>query len=423
MLRGVEFSIWNASSIIKSSVCEVTEKKVIDKGEPVKNGLRDPRMGPFSGRCVTCNLFKGACPGHFGHLTLCEHVYHISWVNTVLHWLKCICHHCGSLLMKELVTPPDIPQNRRLYYYIKRLHSRCPHCEKKQPKFTFCKENCTMLRDGALYPTADVLDHLNRVAESDIMGMDMSHPKHMLIQVLPVPGTNVRPPIINDGVIRGEDDLTYRLIQILRANDRLERIKRQNRPAHVIANAREGLQNAVTGYFNHAKLSGPRKRSSTREYASLASKLTKKEGRIRGNLMGKRCDYTARTVITGDPYLGMHEVGVPKSVAEKLTVPVKVTDYNCHTLQELLKQDGSPIKFVIRPNGSRVDLTFVKSRSIQLDVGYTVERSLQDGDIVLFNRQPSLHKMSLMAHEVRVLPYSTFRMNLSCTTPYNADCK
>ena len=144
---------------------------------------------------------------------------------------------------------------------------------------------------------------------------------------------------------------------------------------------------------------------------------------MRGNLMGKRCDYTARTVITGDPHLGMHEVGVPVSIAQKLTIPVKVTDYNRETLQSMLHETDSPIRFVTRPNGSRVDLSFVSSATIQLSSGFTIERTLKDGDIVLFNRQPSLHKMSLMAHEVRVLPYSTFRMNLSCTTPYNADCK
>ena len=137
--------------------------------------------------------------------------------------------------------------------------------------------------------------------------------------------------------------------------------------------------------------------------------------------MGKRCDFTARSVITGDDNLGMHQVGVPISVADKLTVPVKVTAYNKKTCQEMLNKKDTPVKFVVRPNGSRVGLYYFKKSGNQLDVGFTIERRLQDGDIVLFNRQPSLHKMSLMAHEVKVLPYSTFRMNLSCTTPYNAD--
>ena len=138
--------------------------------------------------------------------------------------------------------------------------------------------------------------------------------------------------------------------------------------------------------------------------------------------MGKRCDFTGRSVITGDDNLTMSQVGIPTSVANKLTVPVKVTAYNKKQLQDMLVGVKSPIKFVIRPNGSRVDLSFVKNRSnITLEVGWSIERILKDGDIVLFNRQPSLHKMSIMAHEAKILPYSTFRMNLSCTTPYNAD--
>jgi DNA-directed RNA polymerase II subunit RPB1 len=64
----------------------------------------------------------------------------------------------------------------------------------------------------------------------------------------------------------------------------------------------------------------------------------------------------------------------------------------------------------------------IRCRSdVHLEIGYVVERHLQDGDYVMFNRQPSLHKMSIMGHRVKVLPYSTFRMNLSVTTPYNAD--
>ena len=139
--------------------------------------------------------------------------------------------------------------------------------------------------------------------------------------------------------------------------------------------------------------------------------------------MGKRVDYSGRSVITGDDVLQMNQVGIPISVAAKLTIPITVTSYNKKGIQALVTSDDSPVKFVIRPNGSRVDLSFVNRRTIDVDVGWSVERSLQDGDIVLFNRQPSLHKMSIMAHEVKIMPYSTFRMNLSCTSPYNADCK
>ena len=248
----------------------------------------------------------------------------------------------------------------------------------------------------------------------------LANPVDMLLPCLPVPPPTVRPAIMQGKSIRGEDDLTYRLLQIMRANSKLEKSIDDQRPEHILMQHAEALQNAVTGYINHEKINMGRKRTSKREYTSLCARLKTKEGRIRGNLMGKRCDFTSRSVITGDDNLGMHEVGVPISVAKTLSVPVRVTGYNKKLLQEKLDKVPTIVKFVVRPNGSRVDLSFFKGK-ITLDVGWTIERELQDGDIVLFNRQPSLHKMSIMAHEVKILPYSTFRMNLSCTTPYNAD--
>lgn len=421
-LKGVKFSVWTADEIRKVSVCKVTEKKTNEKGIPLKNGLRDERMGPFQGLCVTCNLRKGKCPGHYGHIELEEYVFHISWVTNVIHWLKCICFHCGEIIIKDIdPNKLNVPRNRIMQMYVRNLHSKCPNCKERQPKYTWNKDNQTILKNGELYENHSIVCHLSNVSSERIVEMDMSHPKDMMLKVLPVPPPNVRPPIMAGNAIRGEDDLTYRLLQIIRLNAKLKKNKENGRPSHVITNSREALQMAVTGYINHKKLSNTRKRSSKREYTSLTAKLTSKEGRIRGNLMGKRCDFTARSVITGDDHLGMHQVGIPYSVAEKLTIPVKVTDYNKKNLQEMLHKMDSPVKFVIRPNGSRVDLSYVNRNTITLHAGFTIERKLQDGDIVLFNRQPSLHKMSIMAHEAKLLPYSTFRMNLSCTTPYNAD--
>jgi DNA-directed RNA polymerase II subunit RPB1 len=141
--------------------------------------------------------------------------------------------------------------------------------------------------------------------------------------------------------------------------------------------------------------------------------------------MGKRVDFSARTVITPDPNLQLYEVGVPYSIAKNLTYPEIVTPYNKERLMELVINgpDEYPgAKYIERDDGYRVNLAYVQNRSdIQLEYGYKVIRHLRDGDFVLFNRQPSLHKMSIMGHRIRVMPYSTFRLNLSVTSPYNAD--
>ena len=141
--------------------------------------------------------------------------------------------------------------------------------------------------------------------------------------------------------------------------------------------------------------------------------------------MGKRVDFSARTVISGDPNLDLDQVGVPISIAKTLTYPEIVTPYNIHKLTELVRNGPNEhpgAKYVIRDTGDRIDLRYNKrAGDIALQYGWKVERHLMDDDPVLFNRQPSLHKMSMMAHRVRVMPYSTFRLNLSVTSPYNAD--
>ena len=323
-----------------------------------ESDLSSPYLGVvFGGKCPTCYQTKHKCPGHFGSIRLCEPVYHISWVAHLLRDLK-----------------------------------------KHDGKFSWDKSKATILRNGEVFPASELFDI-------------MENPP--VISVLPVPPPHVRPPLFVNGELKGENDLTYRLQNILRKNKSLAELKRCKRPREIIDQAREGLQNAVTGYINHEKLGPSRRARNKREYASLESRIKKKNGRIRSNLMGKRANFTARCVITGDDGLKLSELGVPKSVARTLTIPVKATDYNISSLQDMV--DSGDTKYVTAKDGSR------SSKRTILEVGCVVERYLKDGDIVLFNRQPSLHKQSLMGHTVRILPYSTFRMNVACTSPYNAD--
>lgn len=323
-----------------------------------ESDLSSPLLGVvFGGKCPTCYQTKHNCPGHFGSIRLTEPVYHISWIPHLLRQLK-----------------------------------------QFEGKFVWDKHKASVLRNGELFPA------------SELFSM-MDDPP--VIAVLPVPPPHVRPPLFVDGVLKGENDLTYRLQNILRKNKALAELKRCKRPQEVIDQGREALQNAVTGYINHEKLGPSRRTRNKREYASCESRIKKKDGRIRNNLMGKRANFTARCVITGDDRLKLTEIGVPKSIARTLTIPVKATDYNIRELQDLV--DSGDFKYVTGKDGSR------SSKRVILEVGSTVERFLKDGDTVLFNRQPSLHKQSLMAHTVRVLPYSTLRMNVACTSPYNAD--
>ena len=114
-------------------------------------------------------------------------------------------------------------------------------------------------------------------------------------------------------------------------------------------------------------------------------------------------------------------------MAKKLTIPEKVSSWNLEILKELVVRgpfEHPGANYVIRPDGVKIRLDFASDRKTLADSlvsGYIVERHLMDGDVVLFNRQPSLHRMSVMAHFVRVLPYRTFRLHPSVCPPYNAD--
>jgi DNA-directed RNA polymerase II subunit RPB1 len=229
-----------------------------------------------------------------------------------------------------------------------------------------------------------------------------------------------------DGMGRAEDDLTHKLSDIIKANIQLKRHEADGAPAHIIAEFEQLLQYHVATMMNNEISGIPQAmQKSGRPIKSIRARLKGKEGRLRGNLMGKRVDFSARTVITGDPNLSIDQVGVPRSIARNLTFPETVTPYNIEKLQQMIRNGPNEhpgAKYVIRDNGERIDLRYSKrGGDIHLQYGYKVERHLLDDDLVIFNRQPSLHKMSMMGHRVKIMPYSTFRLNLSVTSPYNAD--
>ncbi|RMC22843.1 hypothetical protein DUI87_00149 [Hirundo rustica rustica] len=248
------------------------------------------------------------------------------------------------------------------------------------------------------------------------MDPKFARPEWMVCTVLPVPPLSVRPAVVMQGSARNQDDLTHKLADIVKINNQLRRNEQNGAAAHVIAEDVKLLQFHVATMVDNELPGLPRAmQKSGRPLKSLKQRLKGKEGRVRGNLMGKRVDFSARTVITPDPNLAIDQVGVPRSIAANMTFAEIVTPFNIDS-----QYPGA--KYIIRDNGDRIDLRFhPKPSDLHLQIGYKVERHMCDGDIVIFNRQPTLHKMSMMGHRVRILPWSTFRLNLSVTTPYNAD--
>jgi len=273
----------------------------------------------------------------------------------------------------------------------------------------------------------EILKHI-KDEESFILGMDpkFARPDWMIVTVLPVPPLSVRPAVIMYGSAKNQDDLTHKLADIIKSNNELLRNEQSGAAAHVILENIKMLQFHVATLVDNDMPGMPRAmQKSGKPLKAIKARLKGKEGRIRGNLMGKRVDFSARTVITPDPNLRIDQVGVPRSIAQNLTFPEIVTPFNIDKMQVLVRRGNSQYpgaKYIVRDNGERIDLRFhPKSSDLHLQCGYRVERHIRDGDLVIFNRQPTLHKMSMMGHRVKVLPWSTFRMNLSCTSPYNAD--
>jgi len=277
-----------------------------------------------------------------------------------------------------------------------------------------------------------VRERLERIPDEDLemfgFNPTTARPEWMILQVLPVPPVYVRPSITLESGIRSEDDLTHKLVDIIRINQRLRENMEAGAPTLIIQDLSELLQYHCTTYFNN-EASGipPARHRSGRALKTISQRLKGKEGRFRSNLSGKRVDFSARTVISPDPNLDINEVGVPQAIAMRLSMPEKITLWNIEEMRKLII--NGPEKFpgalyVVRPDGKRVRLEFVVERekvAESLETGFIVERHLMNGDIAIFNRQPSLHRMSIMAHYVRVLPHKTFRLHLCVCPPYNAD--
>ena len=311
----------------------------------------------------------------------------------------------------------------------------CPHCQKEQYDLVFTKPTIfvekTEIGENRLLPIT-IRERLMNIPNDDLvlLGYDpeTARPEWFVLQVLPVPPVTVRPSIILETGIRSEDDLTHKLVDIIRVNQRLKESKEAGTPPLIVQDLVDLLQYHVTTYFDNEVSGIPQAHHrSGRPLKTLTQRLKGKEGRFRGSLSGKRVDFSSRTVISPDPNLTISDVGVPVDVAKKLTIPETVSDWNIEELKKMIingPNDYPGANYIIRPDGVKIRLDYVTDRNVLADSispGYVVERHLRDGDAVIFNRQPSLHRMSIMAHYVKVLPYRTFRLHPAVCPPYNAD--
>ncbi|MFC1455017.1 DNA-directed RNA polymerase subunit A' [Candidatus Undinarchaeota archaeon] len=441
MIQSIKFSLMGPELIRKMSVAKIVTPDTHDAdGYPIKGGLMDPRMGVVDPglRCRTCRCRMGDCPGHFGHIELARPVLHVGYAKFVYEFLRGFCRKCGRIKIqeKEIKELQDaIEEGEKIELVAEaavksaRDVPKCPHCGEKYIKINFEKPTAFFEDKDRLTPT-DIRKRLEKVTEEDLqlIAIDpkVARPEWMILSILPVPPVTTRPSITLESGERSEDDLTHKLVDILRLNQRLAENIEAGAPQLILEDQWELVQYHVTTYLDN-EVSGipPARHRSGRPLKTIAQRLKGKEGRFRYSLAGKRVDFSARTVITPDPEIKIDEVGVPIRIARELTIPERVTLYNKKFLLDIIKngENYPGANYVIRPDGKRRRITNDNAEEVsaELENEYLVERHLVDGDIVLFNRQPSLHRASIMAHRVRVLPGNTFRLNLCVCSPYNAD--
>lgn len=442
-------------------------------GEPKKDGLVDPRLGTCSNDvlCATCGLNTTYCVGHFGHIDLAEIVFHVGYLAFVQKILSCICPRCSNLLvyknedeMKELI---KMKSGKERMTYIRALSKNITYCQNTAfgcgaqiPKIKVdIKKTSAVINviaeteldnkddnDGKkklrqILTPEIITDILKNISDDNcrILGMDptRSRPEDMIHKIFPVPPVQMRPSARGDymGGASMEDDLTVKLADIVKSNLRIIKNKENQTENNSKYNPDYAhlLQVHVGTYFEHESMMLPKSEQKGRVIKSLSSRLKGKPGRVRSNLMAKRGDFTARTVITSDPTIGNNQLGVPVKIAMNLTFPETVTPHNIDYLNKLVKNGrdvypGANFVFPISRTGAGkrllpIDLRY-KKEATELHFGDVVERHLKDGDIVLLNRQPTLHKQSMMGHRIKVIndpSLMTYRLSVAITTPYNAD--
>ncbi len=437
-----------------SSTKIITPDTYDDDGFPIEMGLMDPHLGVIEPglRCKTCGGRVDECSGHFGHIELAMPAIHIGYVKEIKKLLRSTCSECGRILLEENkrneyrermdemenmgADPLDIRSFAKDVSKEARKNNVCPHCKTEQRKIKLDKPT-TFREENTKLTSKEVRARLERIPDEDLWPLginpDVTRPEYMVLKVLLVPPVTVRPTITLKSGDRSEDDLTHKLVDILRINQRLRENRDVGSPQLIVEDLWDLLQYHVTTYFDN-QTSGipPARHRSGRTLKTLIQRLKGKEGRFRQNLSGKRVNFSARSVISPDPWLSINEVGVPEKAARELTVPLKVTPMNIDYAKEIVSRGPSPredgdyvpgANYMIRPDGRRIKVTPKNSETVaeKVEPGFTIERELKNGDIVLFNRQPSLHRMSMMAHEVKVVPGKTFRLNLAVCPPYNAD--
>jgi DNA-directed RNA polymerase beta' subunit len=373
--------------------------------------LCDARMGPRKQdeRCVTCGGNYAQCTGHAGHLCLAAPVYNEQFVPHIKQLLQRLCPRCLARPLK---------------------HAHCldseQGCQERPCAVSWKEGMIRVVRPGRAEPeawsAARLLSVFARWPEETrkklFGGVD---PSNMVLTVLYVESTIFRPWTRRDTGVWDCSTTTDHYSAIVKCNDELR--ARARDPPHIRENLLLQLQVAVSKLYDSKYIKSVSAIPDNAQQNSLLSGLTGKLGRFRGNLLGKRVNYTGRSVLTGDPRLRLNQIGVPQAMCAVLTMPEMVTAHSRRRLQELVKSGKGFASLTVSGQVYRTEsLRRCQELAWRLKPGDVVARWLRSGDWVVVNRQPTLHRLGIQAMQVVAMPGSSLRINPNATTPFNAEC-
>ncbi|KAI9831688.1 MAG: hypothetical protein M1819_004754 [Sarea resinae] len=490
-IKEIQFGILSYQDVVNQAMVEVSDRSLynLDQNRAVvQHGPLDGRMGTSSksGTCETCGESLQQCNGHFGYVKLALPAFHIGYFKMIIAILQEICKDCARVLLPENerrsylkdLRKPNIDNLRRTQICKKindqcRKARTCMYCgaingvvkkagqhplkiihdkyrafntstaAKKRPpeskvlfdmSFEEAKKGNSELEKHIKKALDDmnplrVLNLFKQISATDceLLGMNPSEgrPEMFIWQYVPAPPICIRPSVQQDSTST-EDDITSKLSDIVHISSLIKAGLQKGQPVQTIMEQWDFLQLQIAMYIN-SDVPGLQQPGFGKAIRGFCQRLKGKQGRFRGNLSGKRVDFSGRTVISPDPNLGIDQLAVPMLVAKNLTYPERVSRYNIKKLQECVRNGANKwpgANYIQKKDQDyKLFLKYGKTSLMadQLQIGDVVERHIEDGDIVLFNRQPSLHKLSILSHKVKVRPWRTLRFNECVCNPYNAD--
>ncbi|KAJ3440184.1 DNA-directed RNA polymerase iii subunit rpc1 [Anaeramoeba flamelloides] len=482
-VSSIQFSVLDELTTNLLSECEVVNREIyqVPQREPVPYGPLDRKLGVSDrfNTCTTCNKRLAECSGHFGHIKLALPVYHIGQMKVIISVLHCICKKCSRILLtnNEISKYMNSMSSKSVSSEVKARKFKdirteckkkkfCPHC--KEPNGNIKKvgnikiihmkfrnqnseDRMKWLEDSFqkmvinkpeieqfLSKTYEDLTPLTvrelfqKIPVNDVyllnMNPNVSLPEDMVLTHCPVPPVCIRPSVmLSDSQGSNEDDLTIKLTDILTINNTIKSNMERGGLVGNVLELWEFLQIHMAMLINSdvPGLKVPIKLQSKR-INGLCQRLKGKRGRFRCNLSGKRVDFSSRTVISPDPNINVDQVVVPRLIAMKLTYPERVTRWNIKKLRKRVANGPNlwPGAVLVNTSAGERTMLYGKFRKVvakKLKIGDLVERHMEDNDVVLFNRQPSLHRVSIMALRAKIMEGRTFRFNECVCTPFNAD--